>query len=309
MSGVDNYGMQRWVSFFNDSGEEIPPYGVLSIVTDHDYASDINKYKRLRVVKFTDSDDNQRTQDRNLYALNSSLKVKPGKYGKCTFAIDGPAWARTDQTQDDDYPGWVGCECGPRDEEWHVSVGFPGFTMLARPEYSKKRVLVIQQPTERFLVQYSPEETTCLGPRDRGGIVSEGPGLRGFYPIGPTFRNGSLKYEVTLSARDLNGVLMPGQWTWATRKAVVGSSELRVKYFAETGGFTAFLGTSQTEGTLIDVRINGTNHDPIECLGGVYVPSGTTVHACLQSMGGLNGSGGINGNNVIFHITNFGCGN
>lgn len=315
MSGVDNYGMQRWVSFYNGSGEEIPPYGVLTILTDKESGSDINKYRRIRAGKFLEDTDDIKKQDRNIYALNSSLSVKPGRYGKCTFATNGPAWARFKMNeiypQSFDAAGdheWVGQEWGPFHDSWSLGMSRPGFTVMARPDVDNNRILVLQRFNQGYLVQYDPLATVCLGPRDGGGLVVEGDGYRENNAVHLYFRNPLDQYFVTLSGRDLNGILHPGQWTWAIRKTDVNLNEFIVKYYAMSGGFTSFTGTTQSEGTLVDVQLDGSNAEPIECRGGVYVPLGTSVHACLQTRPRLVAPSYVDDTDVVINITNFGCG-
>ena len=97
---IDNN--QRWVSFLNASGGEIPPYAVISFKSDKGASSDVANYsQRLVAKKFSDGDPCAAT------AFNSGAKVPDGKYGVCTFPVNGPCWARVDygaaKTQFNDY--------------------------------------------------------------------------------------------------------------------------------------------------------------------------------------------------------------
>jgi len=140
---IDNN--QRWVSFLNQSGSEIPPYAVISFKSDKGASSGVANYKmRLLGKKFADGDPCAAV------AFNSGAKVSDGKYGVCTFPVNGPCWARVDSADmpsfanslsgDDD---WVGRDWGPTNGEWSITPAGSGFTICSRPDISLNRVLVL----------------------------------------------------------------------------------------------------------------------------------------------------------------------
>lgn len=140
---IDNN--QRWVSFLNQSGSEIPPYAVISFKSDKGASSGVANYKmRLLGKKFADGDPCAAV------AFNSGAKVSDGKYGVCTFPVNGPCWARVDSADmpsfanslsgDDD---WVGRDWGPTNGKWSITPAGSGFTICSRPDISLNRVLVL----------------------------------------------------------------------------------------------------------------------------------------------------------------------
>ena len=140
---IDNN--QRWVSFLNASGGEIPPYAVISFKSDKGASSDVANYsQRLIAKKFSDGDPCAAT------AFNSGAKVPDGKYGVCTFPVNGPCWARVDSgdmpsfadtlSGDDD---WLGRDWGPTKGKWSITPSGSGFTICSRPDTDLNRVLVV----------------------------------------------------------------------------------------------------------------------------------------------------------------------
>ena len=140
---IDNN--QRWVSFLNASGGEIPPYAVISFKSDKGASSDVANYsQRLVAKKFSDGDPCAAT------AFNSGAKVPDGKYGVCTFPVNGPCWARVDSgdmpsfadtLSDDDE--WLGRDWGPTEDKWSITPAGSGFTICSRPDTDLNRVLVV----------------------------------------------------------------------------------------------------------------------------------------------------------------------
>jgi len=140
---IDNN--QRWVSFLNTSGGEIPPYAVISFKSDKGASSDVANYsQRLVAKKFSDGDPCAAT------AFNSGAKVPDGKYGVCTFPVNGPCWARVDSgdmpsfadtLSDDDE--WLGRDWGPTEGKWSITPAGSGFTICSRPDTDLNRVLVL----------------------------------------------------------------------------------------------------------------------------------------------------------------------
>lgn len=152
---------QRWCSFYNASGETIPAYGVINLVSDKGASSDtVNFCRRLVGKKFSSSDDN------GLYALNSRFPVPAGQYGECTFARSAPAFAAISQTDLGETPDisadedWIGQDWGPVQDKWTIGSG-SGFVLMARPEVDYvdglSRVLVLSATgkDEGWLVTYS----------------------------------------------------------------------------------------------------------------------------------------------------------
>jgi hypothetical protein len=140
--------MKRWLSFKNESGEEIPPYAVIMLQSDTTAdPNTINYLGRLLFVQPDDVDDGNKT-----FALNSASPVGEDEYGKCVFGIDAPVWGRiesdsgnstwdvTDTTLD-----WVGQEWGPVDGRWDVNIGGTGFIIQGPPDIDNNRILVRQK--------------------------------------------------------------------------------------------------------------------------------------------------------------------
>jgi len=158
----------RWLSFRNDSGETIPSYGVFSIPLDTEVpTTDVDKL-RLIAKKYDPQDPGD---DPNTYlafggryervmAINGKSPVEAGRWGRCTFAYDGPAWARwkpeADSAIEQDrmdstlintqnvYPVQV----GPHPGTFGMSAYGFGFRVLRTPLSSDERVLVQQIPPE-----------------------------------------------------------------------------------------------------------------------------------------------------------------
>lgn len=137
---------QRWVSFINESGETIPSYACMMLISDTETDPSTLNYKQRLLFQQPDST----VSDANkTFALNSRVPVPPGSYGSCTFAIDAPAWARivtdsgnsdwdvTDPTKD-----WVGQEWGPQDGQWDIDVDGKGYIIQSAPDLGQNRVLV-----------------------------------------------------------------------------------------------------------------------------------------------------------------------
>ncbi len=173
----DAYGAQRWVSFYNDSGETIPSYALLMFVSDSgEPDTTVNFSKRLRAKQYTTDGD------KRVYAFNSRSPVKAGEYGKCNFAVDGPAWARI---KDVDVPAvnldedaeWIEREYGPVDSKWSIGPDGTGYRLLTRPQKltdtDYHRVLVMaERPTAARLVVNGTTDRIA-GPRDGAGTYEQ----------------------------------------------------------------------------------------------------------------------------------------
>jgi hypothetical protein len=180
---MDNYGLQRWVSFYNDSGEVIPSYSLLMLVSDTDVPDTTQNYqKRLKAKKYAVGDDF------GVFAINSRMPVQPEAYGSCTFAANGPEWARTNDVimaesglgNTDD---WIGQEWGPRDGEWEIGPG-SGYLLLSHPQQipntTTYRVLVIRNANSsagiRLMKNIEPgppdPDPLFLGPLTMTGMVT-----------------------------------------------------------------------------------------------------------------------------------------
>ena len=93
----------RWLSFKNTSTETIPSYGVFSVVDIYRNDEDKNMLLADQYKTRTLLDDPQGIVDGHygydqvydrVFAINGRSPVAPGRQGMCTFAYDGPAWAR-----------------------------------------------------------------------------------------------------------------------------------------------------------------------------------------------------------------------
>lgn len=233
----DAYGAQRWISYYNDSGETIPSYALLMMVSDHGEPNTIvNFSKRLRAKKYSISDD------KSVYALNSRVPVKSGEYGKCTFAVDGPAWARI---KDVDIPDldldedarWIEREYGPTHDKWSIGPNGTGYRILTRPQKltdtDYHRVLVMKTPTQERLLIYDEDATEVLGPdRSFGGVTQTGSAWLADDYISPEYDAES--DPVTVNARDINGIILPGDWFRAEKHGQY--------WWATTASITTFRG-------------------------------------------------------------------
>lgn len=233
----DSYGTQRWVSFYNDSGLVIPSYALVMLVSDKGATSSTKNFcKRLRARQYTTSGSDQFI-DRGVYAFNSRQPVQPETYGKCNFAVDGPAWARikdvdvsgTDLNEDTD---WLGKEYGPINEKWSIGPDGSGYALLSRPKQldgaSYHRVLVMKKPAAGVeLLGYFPANgigatVKFLGSRNSGGVEYEGVGLRVLKFNDTTHVPEVISStESTIYARNCDGLLVPGRYYECVRQGEV----------------------------------------------------------------------------------------
>jgi len=165
MTTLHTTNSERWLSFYNASGEDIPGYGVFCIPLDKQVPT--TELERLRLVanKYDPKDvgndpskpDEYGGRYERLFAINGKSAVAPGRWGRCTFAFDGPAWARwrpsEDTTISDDRFPRASIELategfpyhvGPYPGKWGMSrTGF-GFEVLRIPEPEDTRIMVRQ---------------------------------------------------------------------------------------------------------------------------------------------------------------------
>src|SRR3990167_10117675 len=126
----------RWLDFRNDSGEEIPAFGII----------------RLTGVALPETGELVYTGDKpNTYgsqyshAINSDAIVPDNGYGKCTLTF--PAVAVYDSA--DGTPAF-GEQWGPRNATWKLKKNTGGFRVLGVSNSDLKLVLVTQDPFLRF---------------------------------------------------------------------------------------------------------------------------------------------------------------
>lgn len=137
---------QRWLSFRNDSGEVVPAYAIVQLISDRETDTTVPKYlRRLRMTKPNSKVDEPETT----FALNGRARGPVDQYCDCTFAVDAPAWARIesdsgDATWDVSDPSldWVGQEWGPVDGRWDVNIDGKGFLIQGPPDLDNNRILV-----------------------------------------------------------------------------------------------------------------------------------------------------------------------
>lgn len=158
----------RWLSFFNASGETIPSYGVFSIPLDTEIPTSENERLKLTAKKYDPQDSGADPLEymafggryERVLALNSKSPVQAGRWGQCTFAFDGPAWARWQPQQDSAIPEdrfdnflinsntAYPVQIGPYPGTFGMSATGFGFRVIRFPENSDDRVLVQQIPPE-----------------------------------------------------------------------------------------------------------------------------------------------------------------
>ena len=125
---------QRWIEFRNDSGQIVPPFGVIKITGSTSSAAlGIGRYI------FTATRPNSDTV--NIFALNSQQSVPVGGYGLCT--LSWPAFAAYDQN--DGVPG-IGTVWGPKSGQFTMAKGNPGFAIAGTAGSSA--VWVISDPAK-----------------------------------------------------------------------------------------------------------------------------------------------------------------
>ena len=138
---------QRWIEFRNDSGEEIPAFGVLKITGSVTIAR--GRYG-LTAIKPSSATV-------NVFALNGRKAVPAGganaSYGMCT--LDWPAFAAYDTN--DGVPG-IGTVWGPKSGQLTMAKGNPGFAIAGTAGSSA--VWVISDPAKS---EFGRIEGTTVG--------------------------------------------------------------------------------------------------------------------------------------------------
>ena len=131
---------QRWIEFRNDSGEEIPAFGVLKITGSVTIAR--GRYG-LTAIKPSSATV-------NVFALNGRKAVPAGganaSYGMCT--LDWPAFAAYDTN--DGTPG-IGTVWGPKANQFTMAKGKPGFVIAGTAGSSA--VWVISDPAKSEFIR------------------------------------------------------------------------------------------------------------------------------------------------------------
>ncbi len=160
----------RWLSFFNASGETIPSYGVFSLITDTELPESESDNKKLIGAKYNPSPckkvpsgetDLYPARYERIFAINSRVPVEAGRWGMCTLAIDGPAWARWRPEQDTtiQQDGFADAESESLSSP-HIVGPYPGSFGLSRFGFGFEVVRVPQTADGRILVrQVSPFST------------------------------------------------------------------------------------------------------------------------------------------------------
>lgn len=120
-------GAQRWQSFRNDSGEEIPGNGLLRLTGQVTLAGQ---------SVFTVSKPGS-TWER-LYAVNGHHPVAAGAYGACLL-LDGPCFVHYDVA--DGTPA-LGSSWGAKAQSWKLAKNRPGFTIVGGAIH--ERILAVQ---------------------------------------------------------------------------------------------------------------------------------------------------------------------
>lgn len=296
MSHSDPLNAQRWLSFLNQSGETIPPYGVIQMKSDTGTVETIHGYKRrLVAIKPNDLCGDANTT----IAFNSGTPCPDGKYGNCAYGIDAPTWARIEYnsgeaqglTLTDNNIEWLTKEFGPIDGQWRIDSGGTGYLLQSAPDTSLTslgRVLVRKKGGGNgLLLMTSAETTKVCGPNgDIGAGVTSGVYRQGEAYIVPTGVDDSpitgtidfdAKYVVDFSEigslvfpnfEAANGVKLPYTF-WATSRSSHPSVDVNdpdSTYFAVAGGATSFRGiiASVVSGTTYMVTptfVGGTPND------------------------------------------------
>jgi hypothetical protein len=151
MSGLPSNtpNLKRWLTFFNNSLEFVPPYGVIQLESPRsDTTSTIDYLERMRFIKPDGSAGVNGT-----FALNTRVKVLDQRDGQCTFGIDAPVWGRIETDSGNaEWPvtdptlNWVGQEWGPVSGRWDINIGGKGFIIQGPPDITNNRILVRQRP-------------------------------------------------------------------------------------------------------------------------------------------------------------------
>ena len=300
---------QRWCSFYNASGETIPAYGVINLVSDKGASSDtVNFCRRLVGKKFSSSDDN------GLYALNSRFPVPAGQYGECTFARSAPAFAAISQVDlgesvdisaDDD---WIGQDWGPVEGKWTIGSG-GGFVLMARPDvdyvdgFSRVLVLAVTPSDEDWLVTYrqglyedgvyvgSPsydqEDDRLCGNRD---IVSDGGDVEDSVRF--TMSASRVKkwhvsdmdhydypeevdpeFEELINGKWYDKLIQQGELVYCKRRVYQDGDDVYTYWMPLRGG-TAFF----PYGELLEDMDNEDGTDDGECKAKIYIPLNPLNH-------------------------------
>ncbi len=150
----------RWVSFLNNTGEDIPSYGVFAL---DDLLQNDEDSQTLLAAKYeppSPVNDPAEAVDgllgwqfsyKRVLAINGRSPVAAGKVGSCTLAYDGPAWARWNPGIDaagEPLALSYGDQVGPHPGTFGVTaLGF-GFRVLQDPDTENSRVLVQQMKPE-----------------------------------------------------------------------------------------------------------------------------------------------------------------
>lgn len=256
----DSYGTQRWVSFYNDSGLVIPSYALIMLVSDKGTTSSTKNFcKRLRARQYTSGGTGQ-FSDQGIYAFNSRSPVEPETYGKCNFAVDGPAWARikdvdvdgTDLNADTD---WLGKEYGPINEKWSIGPDGGGYVLLTRPKQldgaSYHRVLVMKKADTLTLLK-STETVDILGPRSSfiGGATppsAKHTGLACIVDIATGDYDDSVEFDVDTSYIGSALVMPNADGTYPLNaQYLMWARKHGDKFYAVSGGTPAFEGEITT---------------------------------------------------------------
>ena len=146
---------EGYFSYYNGSGETIPPYGVVLLRSDTSASVSTFGYKKRIVADiYTDTD-----AENVILGLNSPASCDAGKYGKCSLATMSPTWARieSDSADGESYSisdatyDWVGIEWGPINESWALDSDGTGFILLSAPDLDNNRVLVISKQLGKIL--------------------------------------------------------------------------------------------------------------------------------------------------------------
>lgn len=152
LSTTGEFWQQEWVEFYNNSGEEIPPFACIRVsatITRNNrngfYASKPNTYG----AQFS-------------HRFNGPTKVAAGNWGVCTI---GPqSFALYDSA--DGSPGF-GESWGPRSGTWKLKKNTGGFRILGNADTSNTVVWVQPFPMLRVHGQ-----TDAAHAKDATGVVS-----------------------------------------------------------------------------------------------------------------------------------------
>jgi hypothetical protein len=123
----------RWISFRNDSGGEIPAFGIIKI-------TGIVLVDQKPYLKAEKSDAYGAQYD---HYVNGAVAVPSSAYGKCASGADGPVWAAYD---DAETPAF-GEHWGPINADWELKKKSGGFRIYGEP--TDGRVLVLRAPLIR----------------------------------------------------------------------------------------------------------------------------------------------------------------